>query len=195
MSVDRDGLLANLISPLATNENGVNWKIADAIAEALYAPFLTFFAQAKVQMFLKTATGPFLDNFGFAWGVGRLEAEGDESYRARIALQVLKKWGGVTINELLTLAAAIMNTVPSNIPYIENENEVGEYEGLVVKFFIDPGILLSNGIAEVDIPNVLDAMRQALDDAAGAGVRIIFEADGDAEWDVSDWDGGDTWQS
>lgn len=192
MSVDRDGLLANLISPFAINENGVNWKLADAFAEGLYAPFVSFFAQCRIQMFLKTATGTFLDDFGYAWGEGRLEAEGDESYRARIALRILRKWGGVTINELLTLAAAILDTVPSNLPYEENENESGVYEGLVVLFDIDTAIPLANGIAAVDLPDFLDNVRGALDEAAGAGVRIILRTEGSGIWDAGVWD-SDTW--
>lgn len=184
------GMMGHLTSPYdETAEDGnPGYDFIEGFWEAVFSQWVTAMPQARLMTHLKTATGGYLDKFGNFWLVRRRVGELDDPYRIRIGQRIIRKWGALNMDEMVTLLAALLDTDTTNIYFAENSYAAGGYAPARIRFGIPSSAIIEGGYA--DVAEGVEALTAAASDAAPAGVIVQVQLLGGAIWDDPDsrWD-------
>lgn len=183
-----EGLMGHFTSPFSKNEeengrdNGA-FPFVEAMFYGWFKEWADNMPKARLMTHLLTATAGYLDKFGGFWGVRRRDGEVDEPYRLRIGAVIVTKWGALNMDELLGMAAILLQTQPSSFEVNENTYADGSYAPARIRINVDPDAFTDAGVPAGEEAQALDDLILALEEAAPAGVIIEGTSIGSAYYD------------
>lgn len=164
------------------------YDLAEVLANGLYAEWQQALVDGRRESYKSTATGAYLDKWLNFFRIARSPGESDEAARVRLARRIAALWGGVTVNEMMTLLATSLGMDIADIDYVENVGDDGLYEPARIAFTIPS----TSFPPDSDIPTLASELASTLNDVAAGGVRVTLTVSGGAVYDVDAYDEPDT---